>query len=642
MTDAFIKQNRFPIALLLALCLAAFLNTLGNGFVWDDLSLITGDRYIRALGNLPLFFTPRYWSDLQPYSDLAVVYRPFRTVTFAVDYFFWGLNPAGYHFTNLLLHAANVVLIFRLATVMGRGEGVPHRENDARNSWLMGLPFLTAALFAVHPVHTESVTYVKNRSDLLALLFFLAAWLLFIRSGTPARRLPRLAASLLCFALAVLSKETALTLPGVLALHAFCFQDGEDRRRSYLRIVPYGLMILAYGGFILALRARAGVPADDFSMGAGRHLLAVIKTIGTYLSLLSFPFHLNADRAFFIPRSAGEPAVLLSLAALAAAVAAAVIARRRSITIFFGIAFTLITLVPAVNIVFLASRPVAEQRLYIPSVGLCLVLAWLINRLYRFGRNKKAWIVLPWLTAGLVITLFSARTIVRNRDWKDPLTFYTRTLADSPGSSKIHNSLGAFFSDQGQRRQAMAHYEAALRLNPDYALARNNLGVELSETGRPDEAIVQFAEALRLDPGYASAHYNLAAVLLEKGEVEAAIGHYEAAVRLKPDTEMLNNLGSAYATAGRLDEAVDRYLATLRLDPSFSLALDNLGAVLAEAADREETVNGRLVPALSPRQLARVYRQAASACRDKGDMESAAAFTRRAEALDPGALPRQP
>jgi tetratricopeptide (TPR) repeat protein len=272
--------------------------------------------------------------------------------------------------------------------------------------------------------------------------------------------------------------------------------------------------------------------------------------------------------------------VLLSLAALAATGAAGILARRRARIISFGIGFLLLTLIPPANIVFLESRPVAEQRLYIPSVGLCLVLAWLINRLYRFTLNKKAWAALPWLAAGLVMALFFARTITRNRDWKDPLTFYTRTLAVSPDSSKIHNSLGAFLSDQGNSSQAITHYEAALRLNRDYAQAYNNLGVELSENGRPDEAVRQFEEALRLDPGYASAHYNLAAVLLEAGAVEAAIGHYETAVRLKPDAEMLNNLGSAYALAGRLDEAMDRYMAALRLDPEFTLALENLAAVL--------------------------------------------------------------
>ncbi|MEW6076180.1 MAG: tetratricopeptide repeat protein [Thermodesulfobacteriota bacterium] len=640
MTDSFTKQNRLAIAFLLALCLGVFFNTFSNAFVWDDLSLIPGDRYIKTLRHIPLFFTPRYWSDLQPYSDLAVVYRPVRTITFAIDYFFWGLNPAGYHFTNLLLHAANVLLIFYLITVIGRSAGDALPQNNARGPWLMGLPFLTAALFAVHPVHTESVTYVKNRSDLLALLFFLAAWLLFIRTGAPVRRLTRLAGSLLCFVLAVLSKEVALTLPGVLAFHAFCFQDKKERFHSYRWIVPYGLMILVYGGFILALRARAGIPADDFHISVGRHVLAVVKTVGTYLSLLAFPFHLNADRAFFIPHSIREPAVLLSLAVMAAIAVAAVLARRRSRTIFFGIGFMLLTLIPPANIIFLESRPIAEQRLYIPSLGFCLILAWLINRLYRFGLNKKAWIVLPWLIGGLVMVGFSARAIVRNRDWKDPLTFYTRTLAVSPDSSKIHNSLGAFLSDRGQPEQAMAHYEAALRLNPDYAQAYNNLGVELSETGRPDEAVRQFEEALRLDPGYASAYYNLAAVLLEKGDVAAAIAHYETAVRLKPDAEMLNNLGSAYAIAGRLEEAMDRYLAALRLDPDFTLALDNLGNVLNKIGDIEKAADHVLAPVLSTRQMAGVYHRLATIRLENGDQASAALYFRRAAALDPNALPR--
>ncbi len=641
MTGSFIKRNRFLIGGLLAVCLAVFLNTLPNAFVWDDLSLIPGDRYLRHLRNIPLFFTPHYWNALQPYADFEIQYRPLRTMTFAIDYLLWGTNPAGYHVTNLLLHMANVVLIFYLISALGDSAGVKHQGASLRGRLLMGLPFLTAALFAVHPIHTESVTYIKNRSDLLAFLFFLAAFLLFIRNRTSVRRLPGLLlliGSLLCFVLSVLSKEMALTLPAVLALYALCFQDKKERAGTFIRVIPFCLMILLYFWFIRTMLHNPDLSPDSFQISAGRHVLAIVKTIGVYLSLLAFPVHLNADRSFFIPASFREPAVLLSLTAMAAISVAAVTAWRRSRIVFFAIAYLLLTLLPAANIVFLESRPIAEQRLYIPSLGFCLILAWLIHRLYQYALDKnfsRAGAALPWLAAGLVLLGFSVRTIYRNLDWRDPLTFYTRTIKSSPDSSKIHNSLGVFLSEQGQRENAVAHYETALRLNPDYSQAYNNLGVALSETGRREEAVRMFREALRLDPGYASAHYNLGAVLLEAGSVEDAIRHYETAVRLKPDTDMLNNLGSAYATAGRLEEAVDHYLAALRLVPDFTLALDNLGAVLMETGNIEQTIDRILSPVLAPWQLARVYNRVATIYLKAEELSSAVTYYRQALRLDP-------
>ena len=278
-----------PPVLLLVICLVAFANTLPNDFMWDDPYLIAENPYLRDYTNIPLFFTPYYWDTMHPYADGQALYRPLRTLTFAIDYHFWGLNPAGYHLTNLLLHMINVTLVFFLVSVMDRRLTGARRTPVSVRSALMRLPFLTAVLFAIHPIHTESVTYIKNRSDLLSFLFFVSAVLLFIEYRPPlslARRLLMTAGSWLCFALALLSKEMALTLPAVLVLFIACFTDRPDRGRALVRVLPYGLLALLALWFRQTMLSPVDLPGTAVRPDLIPHFLAVIKTVGIYLWLL--------------------------------------------------------------------------------------------------------------------------------------------------------------------------------------------------------------------------------------------------------------------------------------------------------------------------------------------------------------------
>jgi len=636
-----LKRQALPVIVLLAICLGIFSNTFNNEFVWDDPYLISDNRHIRHCRNIPRFFTPFYWNGLDPYSSIQVQYRPVRTTTFAIDYYLWKLNPTGYHLSNLLMHMANVVLIYYLLSVVSGFSKRDEQETAARSRLLMGLPFLTAVLFATHPIHTESVTYIKNRSELLAFMFFLVSFLLFVRDRATMRWIPRLLlllGSLLSFALAVLSKETALTLPAVLVLYAVCFQGKAERVRSFIRVVPYCLTSLLYLWFITAMLNNSSLSADAFSLSTGSHLLTIVKTVGSYLAFLAFPFNLNAERVFFIPKSISEFAVVLSLVSLVAISLVAVKAWRRSRVAFFAIFYVLLTLVPAANIVYLGSRPLAEQRLYIPSFGLCLLVAWGIHHLCHRGIKNirpKTTVTAAWLLVGLIVIGYSVITVRRNLDWRDPVTFFSRTIRSSPGSARMYNCLGVALAEQGRREEAMGYYETALRIDPAYAHVHNNLGVEFSEMGRFDEAVKHFKRAVDIDPELSSAHSNLGIALLEIESVEDSISHYKTAAKLKPDTEKFNNLGSAYAEAGRLEDALDNYLAALRIEPDFVLTLNNLGALLIKTGNIEQTVESSLSPVLSAWQLARVYNSVATIFLIEKEYNAAEYYYRETTQLDP-------
>jgi len=627
---------------LLVICLVGFFNTFANDFVWDDPYLISDNQYIRDYRNIPLFFTSHYWRNLHPLQSFQEQYRPLRTTTFAIDYYLWKLKPAGYHISNLFFHMVNVVLIFFLVSAIGSMSENNGHENSVRCQMLMGLPFLTAALFAVHPVHTESVTYIKNRSDLLAFLFFLSSFLLFVRSGTFASGMLRFLSvicSLLCFVLALLSKEMALTLPAIMVLYALCFQERTERFRIFFRVVPYLLVILLYFWFRQMMLGNSGQAGNEFQLSTGRHLLTIIQTYGTYLALLVLPVNLNAERAFIIPESVMEPGVMLSLGVLLVISIVTVRAWRRPGILFFAIMFMLLALLPASNIIFLETRPIAEQRLYFPSLGFCLLSAWCIHYLYCRGINgarSKVTRAVAWSLAGLVISGYGLLTIQRNRDWRDPMTFYARTLESNPGSPRIHNNLGAELAAAGRHQEATAHFQNALRLYPAYTRAHNNLGVELGKTGCTDEAIKHYEQALKIDPEYVPAHYNLATTMLEKGQPETAIIHYNAVIQLSPNhVEAMNNLGLAYYFSDRQEEAMNCYLAALRIQPGYESAMNNLGAALIKTENMEETICRLSAGPLLDDQLVNLYNSIASIYLRQGRAGQARAFYEQALRHDP-------
>ncbi len=426
----------------------------------------------------------------------------------------------------------------------------------------------------------------------------------------------------------------ALTLPVVLALYAMCLSDRAERHRTLVRIIPYGLVALLYFGLRQAMFGRPGLTGGDIHIALGPHFLAIAKTIGLYLGLLALPFHLNAERAFFIPQSVLEPAVFLSLAFLTLLVIVFVRIRQRLDLLYFAMGLVLVTLLPVANIIFLETRPIAEQRLYLPSFGFCLLVAVLIQHLRHTG--SKSAVAGAWLLVGLLMAAYGLTTIRRNFDWRDPLTFYTRTLQANPDSPRIHNNLGIELSDRGRHREAIAHFETALRKYPTYTRAMNNLGVELERDGRVDEAVALYEKALGVDPAYVPAHYNLAMSLLAKGHTADAIRHFHAVVKLDPDhVRGMNNLGLAYYAAGNLPAAMDWYLAALRVDPDYDGALYNLGVALT-ATENIDAALGRLRrKGLTERQEARVYNSMAAIYLQQERVETAVSWFRRALAIDP-------
>lgn len=634
------KRKVIQAGLLALLTVAVFGNSFTSEFVWDDTHLIMENRYIRSCKNIPLFFTPHYWNDLHPSSG---VYRPLRTSSFAVDYFLWKLNPTGYRLMNVLLHTINTLLFYCLVSFFGRQGADNPADNSPARSRFFDWPLSAAAFFAVHPIHTESINLVKNRSDLLAAIFFLLSFLVFVKYVTcldqKHRRLGIFGAWM-CFIPALLSKEMALTLPGVLALYAVIFLPSPGRKKALFRLIPYGVIILVYFWFMTTFIETAdSPPAVPFSSGSVRHVLTVIKTIGIYLKMLAVPYPLNADHAFTIPGSVFDSAVPASLAALMLVVAATVGTYRRAPMVCFSLGWILLTLMPAANLVFLVSRPIAEQRLYIPSFGFCLLLGYGTTRLTetaagRWKRGRPA--VAGRLLSAMIVILFAGLVTDRNLDWRDEITFYTRTLAANPDSARMHNNLGFALSKKQAYDKAIGHYFEALRLQPDFIKALNNLGEALIETGRIDDGIQYHEKAFRLQPGRSNAWFSMGFALYKAGRYEEALMHYEAALRLQPDN--LNtryNMGLVLYELGRYAEAISHYRAALKLAPDYVDAHINLGLALSAAHRSDEAITQFLTAISLDPESVEAHINLGAELSEKGRLEEAARYYEAALKLDP-------
>ncbi len=543
------------LALVVVVVLVVYANALPNAFVWDDLLLVVRNPAIKRWDALPRLLL----GDLFPSGLASGYYRPLQALTYALDYRLWGLAPAGFRLTNVLLHAATAAL---LDLVVLRLAGSAPAALAA------------ALLFAVHPLHVEAVTYVAGRSDPLAGVFVMLAVLGFLRGDRRG-----LAGSVAAFFAALLAREASLVVPLLLLL---VDRVPEGRPRRPLRVyVPYLAAIAAY----LALRAAsvgAGATPALAAVPLGLRLLTAAEVVWRYLGLVLLPRGLHMERAVPAVASGVDPTALAAVGALVLVVAGAWRLRRRAPPITLGVLWFLIALVPVANVVPLATF-MAEHWLYVPLMGLALAAGAGVAALAPDGRPRWAWIALALVVLGGV-------TMRRNRDWRDGRTLYASLLPLAPESLRVRVNLAEAYQESGDGARARALYEEAVRDRPDdpaIADALNNLGNLERAAGRSAAALADFDRALALAPGHVGAHNGRALALQDLGRVDEAERELEAALALAPDAATTrSNLGNLYFRRGDVARARDAYLAAIRLDPDHSDAHNNLGSAYFRLGER--------------------------------------------------------
>ena len=559
------SRTALTLAALVLVILTAYSPAWHGGPLWDDDAHLTSPELQSADG------LRRIWLDV----GATQQYYPVAHSAFWVMNRLWGHETLGYHFVNIVLHAGSAFLI----ALILRRLAVP-------GAWL------AAFLFALHPVHVESVAWMTELKNTLSGVFYLGAAVAYLKFDTTRTRPPYVVAVVL-FVLALLTKTVTASLPMAL-LVVFWWQRGRLRwREDVLPLVPL-IVIGAAAGLTTAWLERTQIGAEgiEFDLSIVERSLIAGRAIWFYLSKLVWPVNLT----FIYPRWDVNGAVWWQyLYPLGVVVLLAALWRFRTRSraplaaalIFIG------TLFPALG--FLNVYPfvysfVADHFQYLASIS---VIALLVACGTLALRDLR---VLHALAAALVLVAAAALTWRQSRQYVDAETLFRTTLARNEASWMVHHNLGWVLLGQGQGTQnralveeAVTHFDRALELKSDFSQVHNNLGTALLELGRLDEAKAKYQTALRLKPGDAEVHYNLGLVLERLGRPEESMAATRTALGIRPDyAEAQASLGNALQSIGRLDEALAAYREALRLNPNDSEVHHNLGTALGRLGRTDE------------------------------------------------------
>ncbi len=622
------------VALILVAVVLAYLPALRGDFLLDDLFLLTDNPLIQAPDGLS-----RFWCTTESQD-----YWPVTNTTLWLEWRLWGMNPAGYHLTNLILHIAASLLMWAIL----RKLSIPGA-------------FLATLLFAVHPVNVESVAWISQRKNMLAMFFFLLSILWYLKqfstscsdnaqrnrhapSAAPAHGVcgpligPWYWLSLLAFLLAMLSKGSVAPLPLLLLGIVWWRRMGTVPIRHWrmglppsvsrwdiVRTMPFFIIAVVLTGVNLWFQTHGSGEVIRTASFAQR-LLGAGGVLWFYLYKALLPLNL----CFVYPEWHIQVGNLLWWLPLVGAVALTAVlwCYRKSWGRPFLVAwgFFCVSLLPVLgftDVGFMKYSLVSDHYQHLALLGVMALVAagWCGWRERLRGRAHLA----ADVAAVVVVAILTLLACQQSRLYRNAITLYQATLQKNPDSSWVHNNLGSVLLEAGRVQAAIKYFEQALHLNPDfaeahnnlagalnalgqyltaiehaqqalrlksdYAPAHNNLGSALVEVGRTQEAIKHLTQALRLKPDLAEAHYNLGLALTKTGLPLEAIKHYEQALRLKPDyAPVYNKMGSALLEVGRTREAFEHYKQALRLKPDYAEVYYNLGNALINMGRAQEAI----------------------------------------------------
>jgi tetratricopeptide (TPR) repeat protein len=572
--------------LVVAAGLLAYHNSLTSPFVYDDVGSIPENPTIRHLWPI--------WDALSPpKGGLTVESRPIINLSLAINYAFGGTKVWGYHAANLMIH---ILAGLTLLGVVRRTLQQP-RLRERFGAAADGLALATTVIWTVHPLQTESVTYIIQRAEALVGLFYLLTLYCLIRAVDSPRPRAWYGLCVGACALGMASKEVMASAPLLVILYDRAFVSGSFREvwrrrwRLYLALastwIVLGYLVFYTGDFRGAESlARCG------NVTWWEYLLTEPGVILHYLQLVVWPHPLCFD--YFGWPIAGEwtdilrPALVLVIL-LGTSVWAC---KSNSAWGFLGAWFFLI-LAPSSSVVPVDS-PAYEHRMYLPLaalVALVTIGGFMLGK-DLLDTQPQTRRMVEWGGSGALVLLLSILTIQRNYDYRSELVLWQDTAIKRPDNPRAQNALGLALSQAGRATESIAHFEQAVAIKPDYDKAHNNLGLVLAGLGRLPEAIGHYEQALRINPNNANAHNNLGIALAEVGRVEEAVEQFDLALQINPDlADVHNNLGHALILLGRAPEAIGHYEQGLRINPDYAEAHYNLGVALAQVGRVPEAMD---------------------------------------------------
>lgn len=562
--------RRHLAVLVSLLAILPYANSLWGDFTFDDLAVIRDNPMITGseASALGVMRTARYLGE--------PLYRPVTMLTYLANARL-SASPVGYHVVNLCLHVLVTLTVFRLAWMF---------LDSALGATA------TAALFAVHPIHTEAVTNIVGRAELLVALLVLASLLASIRAGHVggAKSLGRLFVSLTALAVALLAKESALAAVPVSAIvHLWARRPRRARERAAV-LLPYALLCVAYVAMRVLLVGLLTLPTKPDLLDNPLAHVSLLPRCATalvilwqYLGALALPLRLSADYSFNeipVVTSASDPRLVGTLVVFVALACLLGVAAKRAPTLLLAAALTLVPLSLTANVFFPIGTIKAERLLYLPSFGWCLACGWLVTQA---SRGQRQW---GGVVVVLVVTAYAGRTWVRNRDWQDNFTLFSATVHTSPWSAKAYHNLAVTYDERGQIDAAMLHFRQALAIDPYYGEAAFGIGKMYEKKGLDGGALHWYTQATRLDWRLAQAHLNAGAIHYQHGEVAAAEAAFRAGLESAPDdARLLVGLSFALLGQGNTSQAralVEHAAPLVKTDPAMAEQLATARRALEE------------------------------------------------------------
>jgi len=566
-------------AALVVVVLVAYLPAVPGDFIWDDDAYVSQNAVLTGENGLW-----RIWTEL----GATPQYYPLVFTTFWIEYRLWGLEPQGYHLVNILLHGLSAVVLWRILSYLR----IPA-------AWF------AAALFALHPVHVESVAWITERKNTLSALFYLLAACAYLHWRPPggadstARRKAWLyVMSLILFAAALLSKTVTASLPAALLLILW-WRRGRVTRRELVALLPVFLLGLVLGLVTKWMETHyVGTKHVPWDLSFFDRILIAGRTVWFYVAKLAWP----RDLTFIYPRWDIDTGVwwqFLYPVAAAAAVGALWTARKR-----FGrgplvaVLYFLVTLFPALGFVDVYPMRfsfVADHFQYLASLGILVIAAagfWHLT--VTFG--KQLWSY--YAGGSVVLFLLGILTWNQSQVYRDLDTLWNDTNRKNPNSQLVHTSLGIRAMEQGRDQEARVHLKTAIDLDPDFESAHLALGIVLAEQGDVDEAVRHLKKTLDMDPRSAKAHYRLARIYRQQKKHREALLHYRNASRIAPNMlDVVVECASLLQELGSYDESLALYRKALELTPDQSMIYYNMGVVF-DSANRVSRAEGAYREAL--------------------------------------------
>jgi protein O-mannosyl-transferase len=543
---------------VLFVALLVYCNTLLNGFVYDDHHQVEGNPYVQSFKYVGKIFTSTVWS-FQGLEGQTNYYRPLMTFGFLICNKVFQAFPSGFHVVNVLLNCVVVWLVFLACSMLFRDDTVA---------------LATAALFALHPIHTEVVNWIAAVTELELAIFYLGAFILFLRLGSvPAnQKITNQIWMCACFALALLSKEQGVTLAIIATIYEHFYRSDRETTTWHAKAFRYGgfwIMAAVYLVFRVTVLGGLAPVRQHADVSWPQAVLSAFALAGQYVAKLFWPYPLLAFYVFRKSAALTDARVLAGIGVGVLAIAVFVYLWKRARNYSFAVIWIAVTVAPVLNARWMATNVFTERYLYLPSVGFCALIAGGFVFLFRRFAGRIVVLRAISIATTVLLSLAGGEIIARNRDWHDDYTLLSRTLVIEPHASYMRSDLGVLEWSSNRREAAERQWRLALIDKPDNAVALSNLGLAMLEKKRYEDAKRYLRQVIEMRPRFAAPHIHLGRVYVAEGQTSVAEAEFRRAVEIYPlSIEARNALGRFYFDQGKLPDAEAQFRGSLEALPN--------------------------------------------------------------------------